>query len=41
LSPLQSSLESLDIGHFYTQPQVWRDNLESIQWLELLQPFIT
>jgi hypothetical protein len=34
-------LESLGIGHFYTQPQVWRDDLESIQWLELLQPFIT
>ena len=41
LSPLQRPLESLHIGHFYTQPQVWRDDLESIQWLELLRPFIT
>ena len=41
LSPLQRPLESLDIDHFYTQSQVWRDDLESIQWLELLQPLIT
>ena len=40
LSPLQRSLESLDIAHFYTPPEHWHDDMENMQWLELLQPFI-
>ena len=40
LSPLQRSLETLDIAHSYTPLGHWHDDMENTQWLELLQPFI-
>ena len=39
--PTLSSLKYLDIREGRRSPRHWQDDLENIQWLELLQPFTT
>jgi hypothetical protein len=36
-----SNLEHLDISEGQYPPSHWQDDIENIQWLELLQPFST
>ena len=39
--PTLSSLKYLDIREGRRSPRHWQDDLENVQWLELLQPFTT